>query len=104
MGGIILLIVLSIWILLAKVIAKFFLSRMKLDAGKKKTFVRIGLFVLVLIAPVADDVIGGFQFRAMCTPENMLIYDEEKVRGKSLQYKKLERQKRMFWKYSSIIM
>ncbi len=87
MGGSILLIVLISWVLLAKVIAKFFLSRMQLEAGMKNTLVYVGLFIMTFIAPVADEIIGGFQFRAMCTPENMLVYDSEKVRGKALQYK-----------------
>ncbi len=87
MGGLIIVFVLCIWILLANVIAKFFLSRIKLEAGIKKRLAHIGFFVLVFIAPVADEIIGGFQFRAMCAPDNLLIYDADKVRGASVQYK-----------------
>ncbi len=36
-----------------------------------------------------DEIIGGFQFRALCKPENMLIYDAEKVRNKTLLYSPL---------------
>ena len=45
------------------------------------------LFAVLLIAPVMDEIIGGFQFRAMCIPENLLIYDEKKVRGKTVTTK-----------------
>tara|TARA_R110002111_G_scaffold74962_1_gene119071 strand:+ start:83 stop:436 length:354 start_codon:yes stop_codon:yes gene_type:complete len=40
-----------------------------------------------------DEIIGGFQFRALCTPENMLIYDAEKVRNKTLLYSPISREK-----------
>ena len=86
MGGIILLVVLSIWIFLANVIAKYLLSKIQLEPGKKKTFAHIGLFILVFIAPVADDIIGGFQFRAMCSEGGVPIYVKEEVQGKTIKY------------------
>ena len=84
MIGLMVLLVLCVWMFLANVIAKYILSHMQLDAGKKKTLIHIGLYILVFIAPVADEIIGGFQFRAMCMPENLLIYDENKLKSRSV--------------------
>lgn len=85
MIGLMVLLVLCVWMFLANVIARYFLSRMQLEAGKKRNLIYFGLFVLVFIAPVADEIIGGFQFRAMCTPDNLLSYDPEKVKEKTVE-------------------
>lgn len=82
MSGIILLLVLAAWVYVAKKLSRFFVREM--HAGTKKNAVTIVLFVLLFIAPVADEIAGGFQFRALCTPENMLVYDESKVRNKKV--------------------
>ena len=42
------------------------------------------LFVLCFIAPVADEIIGGFQFQAICQEGIKLIYDVDEVRGEKL--------------------
>jgi hypothetical protein len=80
MSGIILLVVLAAWIFVAVKITGFFVR--KIQFWVTKVLVAMVLFVLIFIAPVADDIAGGFQFRALCTPENILVYDEEKVRNK----------------------
>jgi len=80
MSGIILLLVLVIWIFVTMKVTGFFVSKMHF--GVTKVLMSIVLFVRMCIAPVADDIAGGFQFRALCTPENMLVYDESKVRNK----------------------
>ncbi len=85
MSGILLIIILAIWSFVVKAISRLCVKN--LQSGTKKTIIHIALFILFFIAPVADDIIGGFQFRAMCTPDNMLVYDSEKVRGKSIEYK-----------------
>ena len=85
MSGIILLLILFAWGYAAKKITGFCISKM--NPGAKKTFVHVCLFVLIFISPVADEIIGGFQFRAMCTPENLLVYDPAKVRGKSVVHR-----------------
>ncbi len=82
MSGIILLLVLVAWGFGAARLTGFVVRKMK--NGVKKFLVSRVLFVLVFIAPVADDIAGGFQFRALCTPENMLVYDEDGVRNKEV--------------------
>lgn len=85
MSGIILLLILIGWGYAAKKLSMYCVHRM--EPGTKKTLVHVCLFVLIFLAPVADEIVGGFQFRAMCTPENLLIYDPEKVRGKSVVHR-----------------
>ncbi len=83
MSGIILLVVLAIWFVIVTKLTAFFSSKIAPKPPKKWLYPII--FILLFIAPVADEIIGGFQFRAMCTPENLLVYDAEKVKGKTLE-------------------
>jgi hypothetical protein len=85
MSGIILLLILSAWFYAVKKLSGLCTSKM-LPGAKKIITYRI-LFVLFFIAPVADDIIGGFQFRALCISDNLLVYDTEKVRRSTIQYK-----------------
>lgn len=85
MSGIILLIILGIWFFIVKALAR--LCVIKMQPGTKKTSTHIILFILIFIAPVLDEIIGGFQFRAMCTPENMLVYEPEKIMGRTIRPK-----------------
>ena len=85
MSGLILIAVLWIWFLIAKSLSAFFTQQMQLGALKK--LAQVLLFVLILVLPVADEIVGGFQFRALCKAEAVAIYDEAKVRGKTVKYK-----------------
>ena len=82
MSGIILISILVVWFFIVKVLAR--LCVIKMQPSTKKTNTHIILFILIFIVPFADDIVGGFQFRAMCTPKNLLVYDPEKVRGRSV--------------------
>ena len=87
MSGIILLTVLALWFFIATKITGFLTSKIYLKIKGKWIYSMV--FILVFIAPVMDEIIGGFQFRALCTPENLLIYDADKVRGKTVRFKDL---------------
>jgi len=91
MSGIILLFILAIWFYSVKKISWFCIS--KIQSGTKKAVIHKVLFVLIFIAPVADDIIGGFQFRALCKQGAKLIYDVEKVRGKTVLWSGMPRTK-----------
>jgi len=82
MSGIILLTVLAFWFFIVKKLTDFFTSKIYLKIKGKWIYPMV--FILVFIAPVMDEIIGGFQFRALCTPENLLVYESEKVRGKAV--------------------
>jgi len=89
MSGIFFLLILFVWFSISIKIPLLFVCGMQ--SGNKKVITYRILCVLCFIAPVADEIVGGFQFRALCTPENMLVYDVEKVKGRTIQYAPLGR-------------
>lgn len=82
MGGLILLFVIVLWVFLVSKLA-WFLSRW-IPASKFSTALKVLIFVLLLAMPFMDEIIGGFQFRALCKAEAVATYDEAKVRGKTV--------------------
>ena len=67
MSGIVILMALSLWIGIVLLVSRFMTRRM--CHGEIKTKVAVVVFALIFIAPVTDEIVGGFQFRAMCTVE-----------------------------------
>ncbi len=82
MSGIILLMILVIWFYIVRGITK--LIMLKTSKGRLRSFISMMVFSLLFIAPVADEIIGGFQFRALCMENSYLIYDVEKIKGKTV--------------------
>ena len=82
MSGLILLFILGVWLFVAKKLTSFLTTRMQVGVIKKAA--RVLLFVLILVAPLADEVIGGFQFRALCEAETQLHYDKDTLAGKEV--------------------
>ena len=85
MSGIIFFGILAVWFFVAIKLTGFLASGIQTQS--KRNWLYPLILIVVFIAPVLDEIVGGFQFRALCTPENMLIYDAEKVRGKTVEYK-----------------
>lgn len=44
-----------------------------------------GAFLLLMALPLADEIVGAFQFNALCKENAVLRIDEEKVKGKSVR-------------------
>jgi hypothetical protein len=64
MTGILLIIVASVWLWLVLVLTR---SATQLFKSKgTRLFVAVVVFSLLLVAPVGDEIVGGFQFRALC--------------------------------------
>lgn len=68
-----------------------FLSRKNENLTIKKISVGV-LTVFFFLLPIADEIIGGFQFRELCSKKIELIVDEKKARGRvvvaqPIQYK-----------------
>lgn len=82
MSGIIILIVLGLWFFFSKFLSGLFTSTV--EPRGFKIFLRLIIFILIFTAPVADEIIGGFQFRALCTPDNLLVYDADKLKEKTV--------------------
>ncbi|MFB2659102.1 hypothetical protein [Shewanella xiamenensis] len=84
MSGIIFFLMLTLWVFMAKKIAVLFSSVFSLPDGNKRLVVIWSVFVFILLFPIADEIIGWFQFNNLCTEKNTLIYDKDKVYGKSV--------------------
>lgn len=85
MTGIFLIGVMGLWLVAALLITAFITRKLPRRLG---TFlIRASLFVVLLAAPLADEIIGGFQFRALCRAEAVMKVDEKKAAGKKLKLK-----------------
>lgn len=83
MTGIFLVIVVAIWIVFIKWLTPKLVSSIK--HARLKQAASVLVFVFLLILPVMDEIIGGFQFRALCeTKGEISKIDEEKARGKNV--------------------
>lgn len=82
MSGLIALFVLGVWGLIVY-FASFYVVK-KITVKSIKISAQIAVAVLLFIIPVADDIMGGFQFRSVCSKESVLVVDEEKVKGKTV--------------------
>jgi len=82
MTGIVFFLILLIWFYIAKQIPFLFIAGMQ--PGKRKLVIYRILCVLCFFAPVADEIIGGLQFKAICQKGTQLVYDVDEVRGKKL--------------------
>jgi hypothetical protein len=91
MSGFIFFGILGVWFFVAKKLTDFFTSG--IQAQSKKNWLYPLVFILILIAPVMDEIIGDFQFRALCIVGNQLVYDSEKIQGKTLLWTGLPRTK-----------
>jgi len=82
MGGLILIAILVGWFYLVKIISYAVVEQMA--EGLKKTLVLTITFIILLTAPVMDEIIGGFQFRALCSGHNITVYDKDKLKNNVL--------------------
>lgn len=88
MGGLILLFIIVLWVIAVKKLTTFLSGW--IPAYKYSSMLKVLLFVFLLVMPFMDEIIGGFQFRALCKAEAVAAYDEAKVRGKTVKYKSRE--------------
>lgn len=83
MTGLLLIVVAIGWIVIALAIAR------RLAQGTKATargaFVGFVAFALLLPLPVVDEIIGGFQLRALCREGAVARYEEDRLRGKTVR-------------------
>jgi hypothetical protein len=42
-------------------------------------------FVLIMVLPVADEIVGGYQFRALCKESAALKINTEKIKGRTVK-------------------
>lgn len=85
MSGLLLIGVVLLWFVVAIAIARMLTSKLK--QLWIKSVVRLLLVAVLIPLPVADEIVGGFQFRALCKNEAVATYDEGKIRGKTVHLK-----------------
>ncbi|RCS56715.1 hypothetical protein [Parvibium lacunae] len=82
MTGIFLLVVVALWSYCAFRIARWASQRIAKPTLRRGTILL--LFVMLMILPVGDEIIGGMQFRALCEANEFIDVDIEKIRGKTI--------------------
>jgi hypothetical protein len=83
MTGLLLIAVVAGWLFVAWWIAKK--ATAKITASGKKTALRVGITALLMALPLTDEIVGGFQFRALCSEGAVLKIDAEKIRGRTVR-------------------
>lgn len=82
MAGAVFVALLITWFYLAHRIARKLVSRVQ---SKQLRFLLMGFLVAGFSALlVIDEIIGGFQFRAICKKKAVLKIDEQKIKGKTI--------------------
>ncbi len=80
MTGILLLAVVGLWLWVSMAATRALLRR--LHARPWRWLVGLPVFVALLVAPVADEIVGGFQFRALCKKNAVFRFGAEKPEGR----------------------
>lgn len=83
MAGLLSLALLVGWFIAALWLARQLTSKVK--NGVLRTALMIPAVIVVVGLPVADEIIGGFQFRALCRERAVLKIDAEKIKGKTVR-------------------
>ncbi len=82
MSGVFFLLVLVIWIYIAKKMSGLLVSNIKL--GTKRKVANTVIFIFIFITPVADEIAGRFQFAELCRDERNIYFDEDKLSGETV--------------------
>ena len=83
MTGIFLLVVVGLWLWVCFAVSRALMRRFR--SKQWRWVIGLAVFVALLIAPVADEIVGGVQFRALCERDAVLTIDVAKVRGRTLK-------------------
>jgi hypothetical protein len=88
MSGIILLSIIAVWFYVVKRVSMLCVRNMHEGYGKKIFY--IAVFFLLFIAPVSDEVVGGFQFWYLCKTKAIPTFEKEIAYGKKVYLKSSE--------------
>jgi hypothetical protein len=83
MSGIFFLAVIGLWLWVCGTAARALMKRITVTPWR--WLAGVGVFAVLFIAPVSDEIVGGFQFRALCKRDAVLTIDSAKVRGRTLR-------------------
>jgi hypothetical protein len=59
-----------------------------MHSGAVKKVTQSLLFLMLLITPLADEIVGVFQFRALCSEGTVVQVDEKKAFGRIVRYQR----------------
>ncbi len=83
MAGLLFLIILGLWFWGALSLAKLSTRRMQASGLRKLTTVFATVFFFLL--PLADEIVGGFQFRALCEQAEAARSNGQRIAGKTVR-------------------
>ena len=87
MIGLVLMCVMGVWVVIATNLYNQIMQKVRLRKYQKT--LSASLFVILLSLPLLDEIIGGMHFWYLCYTEDLLIYDAENIRGRSVIYTSL---------------
>lgn len=82
MTGIFLIIVILVWLGVAIWLSKLVTQRIEHSAVR--WLISVLLFAVLMVAPVTDEIIGGYQFQELCQKDAFLNLKETAIRGQSV--------------------
>lgn len=84
MSGIFVLFVLGLFVTVLHFVKRWLFGRYddKLNSLSKRLVASVVFWVLAFTLPIADEIVGGFQFRALCQENAKLQIDAENIKGK----------------------
>jgi hypothetical protein len=80
--GIFVLAMMALWLYLAAIVTRLLVKNITNRATKLLASMLLGL--ALFLAPVADEIIGGIQFRSLCKNNVGLNFDASSIRGKTI--------------------
>jgi hypothetical protein len=83
MAGLLSIAVIVAWFFAARWLARKLTSSLK-DGLPRKAATWLTVLAMMLL-PVADEIVGGFQFRALCSELPALKVSAEKIKGKTIR-------------------
>ena len=83
MTGILLLAVVGLWVALIWALTRWITRR--ITSKNLRWLTGTAFVLLVTPLPVADEIVGGFQFRALCRDGATLKIDPQKARGRTVR-------------------
>jgi len=86
MTALVVLIFIGIWILIIHGISYLIVKYLVPEGRRVRWY--FGLLIFFMFGTFADEFLDQYQKREMCKPENLLIFDPEKVRGKTVVLRK----------------
>lgn len=85
MTGLFLLVVVLAWLVAVVFLTNWLMKRLSIKPKPVRAAMAMMMFVVLLPLPVADEIVGGFQYRALCEKNAVLRIDETKAEGRTVK-------------------